>query len=294
MDNGTTLLGLDGLVVEQVRESASGLLEVWVVTSTRVQPRCPLCSTVSGSVKQWTTTRPWDIDIGGHRVRLRWRKRRWRCQNPLCPRGSFTETVVAIGVRSRMTVRLRQLAGATVADRGATVVQAARDLGLSWSTVQAALAAHAVRVLPARHPQVDVLGIDETRRGRRRYTRDPVTGQLVLTADCWHTGFCDVGGGQGLLDQVEGRDADTVTAWLLAQPADWRARIRFVAIDMSVSYAAAVRMVLPNAFIVVDHFHIVQLANQALAVAAKATRNGIHAACCYATPKTSQKPSGTS
>jgi len=33
---------------------------------------------------------------------------------------------------------------------------------------------------------------------------------------------------------------------------------------MSVSYAAAVRAVLPHAVIVADHFHVVQLANRAL------------------------------
>jgi transposase len=37
-----------------------------------------------------------------------------------------------------------------------------------------------------------------------------------------------------------------------------------VAIDMSAPYAAAVRAALPHAIIVVDHFHIVQLANRAV------------------------------
>jgi transposase len=73
-----------------------------------------------------------------------------------------------------------------------------------------------------------------------------------------------ISGGQGLLDQVEGRDHTTVAAWLLARPKTWRDQVRFVAIDMSASYAAAVRLALPHATIVVDHFHVVQLANHAV------------------------------
>ncbi|GAA3690597.1 hypothetical protein GCM10022267_91260 [Lentzea roselyniae] len=37
-----------------------------------------------------------------------------------------------------------------------------------------------------------------------------------------------------------------------------------MAIDMSACYRAAVRQALPAATIVVDHFHVVQLANTAL------------------------------
>nr|WP_241825570.1 transposase family protein [Micromonospora sp. CB01531] len=42
-------------------------------------------------VKQWTTTRSRDLPVGGRTVRLRWRKRRWYCSTPGCPRKSFTE-----------------------------------------------------------------------------------------------------------------------------------------------------------------------------------------------------------
>ena len=45
----------------------------------------------------------------------------------------------------------------------------------------------------------------------------------------------------------------------------FRARITHVVIDPSAAYAAAVtREVLPNAVLVVDHFHLVKLANDAL------------------------------
>lgn len=52
-----------------------------------------------------------------------------------------------------------------------------------------------------------------------------------------------------------------VTAWLLAQPPAWRAGITHVAIDLSASYAKAVRVGLPDAVLIADRFHLVRLAN---------------------------------
>jgi transposase len=81
-------------------------------------------------------------------------------------------------------------------------------------------------------------------------------------ADRWHTGFTDLTGDQGLLGQVEGRSAADAGAWLAAQTPSWRAGVQIVAIDMCSAYRAAVRADLPQATVVVDHFHVVQLANQ--------------------------------
>ncbi|SQD93354.1 hypothetical protein FMEAI12_1040001 [Parafrankia sp. Ea1.12] len=53
-------------------------------------------------------------------------------------------------------------------------------------------------------------------------------------------------------------------AWPADTPLTWRQGVRFVAIDMSPSYRAAVRTGLPHATVVVDHFHVVQLANKTL------------------------------
>jgi hypothetical protein len=159
---------------------------------------------------------------------------------------------------------LRDAAGQAVGDRGATVEQAGRELGLSWPTVMAAARTHADRVLPAALAPVRVLGIDEVRRGRRRWRRDPDTGAAQLVADAWHVGFVDISGPQGLLGQVEGRTVAAVTGWIESKPQSWRDQVRYVVIDMCSVFASAVRQVLPNAVLVVDHFHVVQLANKAL------------------------------
>lgn len=75
---------------------------------------------------------------------------------------------------------------------------------------------------------------------------------------------CDLSGGQGLLGQVEGRNVQAVIDWLAARDPSWRDQVRFVAIDMCTIFKSAITQMLPHATIVVDHFHLVQLANQAL------------------------------
>jgi transposase len=163
-----------------------------------------------------------------------------------------------------LTSRLRQAAGAAVADAGRTIVQAARDHRVSWPVVAAAFTAHATAVLPTEPEPVTVLGIDETRRGNPHWTWDDSAGSWTTIADRWHVGFCDLPRGQGLLAQVEGRTTAAVTGWLAACPHAWREHVKAVAIDMCTVFKAAIRQVLPHALLVVDHFHVVQLANRAV------------------------------
>jgi len=59
---------------------------------------------------------------------------------------------------------------------------------------------------------------------------------------------------------VEGRTADDAAYWLTQAPAAWRDAIQVVAIDMCSIYASAVRRMVPHAQLVVDLFHVVQLA----------------------------------
>ena len=263
IDDTTLLLGLDGLAVTGVAAGVDGPV-VHLATADEQARCCPECGTRARRSKGRRTTRPRDLTVGGRRPALVWRKRRWRCDEPGCRRRSFTEAVSSVPARKRLTTRLRTSAGAAVADAGRTVVQSARDHDVSWPVVAAAFTDHAAAVLPTQPQPVAVLGIDEIRRGRPKWAFHEATGSWTTLVDRWHIGFVDLSGGQGLLGQVEGRTAATVIDWLTARPADWRARVRHVAIDMCTVFKSAIRQALPHAQLVVDHFHIVQLANATL------------------------------
>jgi transposase len=257
----TTLLGLAGLAVVGVDDEVDGLI-VHMVTADEQARSCPDCGDRARRSKGRRMTRPRDLPLGGRRPQLVWCKRRWYCDQSQCSRKSFTEAVAAIPPRKRLTGRLRAAAGAAVADAGRTVVQSARDHDMSWPIVTAAFTAHSMNVLPDQPNPVEVLGIDEIRRGRPQWVFDEADQAWNTTVDRWHVGFCDLSAGQGLLGQVEGRTAQTVVDWLMQRPPCWREQVRYVAIDMCTIFKSAIRTALPHAQLVVDHFHLVQRANQ--------------------------------
>ena len=266
-DTATLILGLDGVAVSCVERDADGDLVLALVTACGEARFCPGCGQRSRRSLGLVTTRPRDVPLAQRRTRLRWTKHRWACGNPACMRRSFTEALPSIPPRSRLTARLRTSAGAAVTDAGRTVLQSARDHEISWPTANAAFTRHGAQVLPAATPPVEHLGIDETRCGKAKFRL--VTGPdgadvWEVVADRWHVGFVDLTGGAGLLGQVEGRTAASVSEWIEQQSTAWRAGIHVVAIDMCTVFKAAVTASLPHAVLVVDLFHIVQLANNAV------------------------------
>jgi transposase len=254
------LFALEGAEVAEVDEEPGGGRTVWLVTADPAARVCPGCGTASGHVREQVVTRPADTGYGRDRVSVVWVKRRWECRAASCPRGTFTESLPAVPPRCRVTGRLRDHVGWLVAEGGRTVAQAARECGLSWPVAHQAFAGSADPVLGQPPAPVAHLGIDEHRRGRPRWRADAETGEYVLLADRWHTCFFDLSGDQGLLGQVEGRTADDAAWWLAQASPAWRDGVKVVAIDMCSIYAAAVRRMLPRAQLVVDLFHVVQLA----------------------------------
>ena len=265
MSDGTTLLfGLPGVRVERVERCADGTRVVHVVTTEETAAACPSCGVLSTSVKARVITSPKDIPYGLGRILVRWHKTRWRCREDYCDRGSFAEAIAQVPARSRTTVRLRTAIGAAIGDAARSVSEVADSHGVSWPTAHRAFVAHAEALLAEPQP-TPLLGIDETRRGKPRWQRCTETGRWVRV-DPWDTGFVDLAGEQGLLGQREGRTSAAVIDWLSKRSDEFRAGVQFVAIDPAAVYASAIRTpgLLPNATIVVDHFHLVKLANDAL------------------------------
>ncbi|WP_200875450.1 transposase family protein, partial [Frankia sp. CeD] len=169
-NDATRLLDIDGLTVSRVEMLADRTRQVWLATADETARACPGCGVFARRVKGVVTTRPRDLRYGPSPLRLVWVKRRWYCQEPLCAKRSFTESLPAVPARARLTTRLREQAGRLVVDGiCATVVASARHLALSWPTVMDAARDVAAPLTDTASPPVDVLGIDETRRGRPRW-----------------------------------------------------------------------------------------------------------------------------
>lgn len=149
-------------------------------------------------------------------------------------------------------------------DAARSVAAVSDAFGVSWPTGQAAFTEAAKAQLTEPEP-TRVLGIDETRRGRPRWVYDELTGRWARI-DPYDTGFVDLAGSQGLLGQATGRTSVAVITWLGQRSPEFREAIRFVAIDRgrSMPRRSPQPGLLPNARLVVDHFHIVKLANDAV------------------------------
>jgi transposase len=106
---------------------------------------------------------------------------------------------------------------------------------------------------PARLADVTALGMDET--AWLKANRDHHT--------LYVSGLVDTATGR-LLDVVADRTARAVAGWLARQAPEWLARIGIVSLDPHRGYANAVGVHLGHAVLVVDHFHLVQLANRVI------------------------------
>jgi transposase len=259
-DGTTILFGLPGVRVNKVVRAADGARVVHIVTDDETAAACPVCGVLSTSVKQRRMTRPRDLPYGEEPLGVRWHKVQYACQESACARKAFTEQIDQLPAGARVTGRLRR----HVADRigeGLPVSVAGEGL-LGWPAAHAAFVDAVTAQLPDPEP-VQVLGIDETRRGKPRWTRG-ADGEGWVKLETFETNFVDLAGNQGLLGQASGRTKANVVAWLDDRGQAWKDAVAVVAMDPCATYRAAVAEALPHALIVADHFHLVRLANQAV------------------------------
>ena len=187
--------------------------------------------------------------------------RRYRCAD--CGHVWRQDTSAAAEPRAKLSrTGLRwALEGIVVAHL--TVARVAEGLGVAWDTANNAVLAEGKRLLindPTRFEGVKVIGVDEhvwrhTRRGDKY-----VTVIIDLTPARNKTGPAR------LLDMVEGRSKAVFKQWLAARPADWAKRIEVVAMDGFAGFKTAAAEELPDAVPVMDPFHVVRLAGDALDV----------------------------
>jgi transposase len=145
----------------------------------------------------------------------------------------------------------------------ATVAAVARELGLSWDTVNT-IATDATQTIiaadPTRLQGVRVIGVDEHRWSHTR--RPGEDGFVTVIIDL--TPVLEGTGRARLLDLVPGRSSAALKTWLSAQTAAFRDQVEVVAMDGFGGYKTATTEVLPEATPVMDPFHVVALAGAKL------------------------------
>jgi transposase len=104
-------------------------------------------------------------------------------------------------------------------------------------------------------------GQGATARPNWRHTR---RGDNYVTVIIDLTGVRDGTGPARLLDMVEGRSKQAFKTWLAAREESWRDGVEIVAMDGFTGFKTATTEELPDAVAVMDPFHVVRLAGEAL------------------------------
>jgi transposase len=203
-----------------------------------------------GTVNRLLRRTVWDVPIGS-----------WPCEVEI----EYAETFLSPGhVRvealpfvypgARVTKRYARLIAGMA--RHMPIATVARHTGLSWDTVKAIECAHLAETIPIPRPQtltgIRYLGADEVARAK---------GQSYFTL------VYDLSPGANygrILWVKEGKDSEVLQEFLDALSQECAAGIKAVALDMGPAYVAAVKASLPNAAIVFDRFHIMQMFNKVI------------------------------
>ncbi|MCW3158793.1 ISL3 family transposase [Micropruina sonneratiae] len=185
--------------------------------------------------------------------------RRYRCAD--CRHVWRQDTSRAAEAKARLSRRRLRWALEGIVVQHLTVARIAEGLAVSWNTANDAVLAEGNRVLindPTRFGGVTTIGVDEhvwrhTRRGDKYVT-------VIIDLTGPRTGK----GPARLLDMVEGRSKQVFKQWLAERDQAWRDSVEVVAMDGFTGFKTATTEELPQAVAVMDPFHVVRLAGDAL------------------------------
>lgn len=273
-DRCDVLVGLNGLHVIDTIEDAGGRLVV-MVESEPAPPGCPTC----GVVAAWRGRRTrWLIDLPcfGRPIRIRWRARTWRCLEPACPTGAFTEPCPIAEPPAKLTVRACWWAVGQIRFEHASVAGIARQLGCGWWTVWRNIKPLLEQMAAddSRFDGVTTLGVDEHiwhHADPRKRGPKAMTGMVDLTRDP-QTGKTKA----RLLDLVPGRTGNAYRDWLADRGDDFKARVQVATLDPFHGYKNAIDDQLADAVAVLDAFHVVKLGGQAVDEVRRRVQQQIH------------------
>ncbi|RCS57779.1 ISL3 family transposase [Microbacterium sp. JB110] len=181
--------------------------------------------------------------------------RRYRCAG--CSHVWRQDTTLAAEPRAKL---LRWALEALMVQH-LTVARVAESLGIAWNTANDAVLAEGKRVLiddVTRFDGVRILGVDEH---VWRHTR---RGDKCVTVIIDLTGIRNGTGPARLLDMIEGRSKQAFKTWLSERPKASRDGVEVLAMDGFTGFKTASTEELPDATTVMDPFHVVRLAGNAL------------------------------
>lgn len=278
-DRCDLLLGLDGFHVVGVEQDPAGWLVVTIESAPMVMG-CPVCGVVSHGHGR-TIAELVDAPSFGRPVRLRWRKHRWICPEPMCLVGSFVEQDGAVALPGRLlTTRAIRWAIGQLRGEQASIEGLSRQLGTSWKTLWRAIqpVLEAAAQDETRFEGVSSLGVDEhiwhhvspIKRGPKELTGmvdltrhpHPRTGKPVVKAR--------------LLDLVPGRSGTVYKTWLDERGDEFRAGVKIATLDPFHGYKNAIDERLADAAVVVDAFHVVKLGTSAVDDVRRRVQQAIH------------------
>ena len=260
------LVGLDGFHVIEVAKTEAGL-RVTVESPPQLMG-CLTCGVVVASHGR-RDVRLVDVPCFGRPVELIWRKRTWRCEEPACAAGVFTEQHDDLAApRALLTTRARWWAVGQLRREHASVRGLTRQLGTTWNTVWGSIKPllEAMAADETRFENVTTLGVDEHvwHHVSTRPVEDGGRGPKELT------GMVDLTRNQQgkmkarLLDLVPGRSGAAYKAWLESRNETFRNGIEIATLDPFHGYKNAIDDQLDDAIAVLDAFHVVKLGTTAL------------------------------
>ena len=197
--------------------------------------------------------------------------RRYRCTG--CGHVWRQDTSAAAEPRARLSRRALRWALEAIVVQHLTVARIAEGLAVSWNTANNAVLAEGKRALindPDRFDGVHVIGVDE------HCWRHTGRGEKYVTVIIDLTPVRDGTGPARLLDMVEGRSKQVFKTWLANRPQAWRDAVDVVAMDGFTGFKTATTEELPDAVAVMDPFHVVQLAGDALDQCRRRVQQRIH------------------
>ncbi len=269
----TTFCRLDGLGLEvtgQRLEPDRAVLACQVVSSDPGDRWCRRCG-CEGTARDTVVRELAHEPFGWRPTTLAVTVRRYRCAG--CRRVWRQDTTAVAEPKAKLSRAAVRWALEALVVQHLTVARVAQGLAVAWDTANDAVLAEGKRVLiadPARFDNVTVLGVDEhawrhTRRGDRFVT-------VIIDLTPIRNGT----GPSRLLDMVEGRSKSVFSSWLAERDQSWRDNVEVVAMDGFTGFKTATTQELPEAVAVMDPFHTVRLAGDALDACRRRVQQDLH------------------